>query len=84
MRQDRGVHLAAGVAQLADGQAHVLRVPADHRVRHHGQAPCPLVLLLGLTAGDLAFPGVVELAAQGVEGLALVQLPCDLAPVSLV
>lgn len=48
------------------------------------QAPRLLVLLLGLAPGDLAPAGVVELAAQGVEGVALVELPGDLAQVALV
>ncbi|AMW08161.1 hypothetical protein A4E84_00560 [Streptomyces qaidamensis] len=69
--QDLGVHLAAGAAQFVDAQAHVLGVPADHRVRRYRQAPRLLVLLLGLTAGDLALASVVELATKGAQGLAL-------------
>jgi hypothetical protein len=65
--QDCDVHLAAGAAQFVDGQGHVLGVPADHRVRRYRQAPRLLVLLLGLTASDLAVAGMVELAAKGVQ-----------------
>ncbi|WUS95177.1 hypothetical protein OHA46_00100 [Streptomyces sp. NBC_00708] len=59
-------------------------MPAADRVRHHRQAPHLLVLLLGLTAGDLALADAVELTAQGMQRLALVQLPGDVAPGSLV
>lgn len=50
-------------------------------VRHHGQTPCLLVLLLRVAPGDLALAGVVQLTAQEVDGLALVQLSGDLAAV---
>ncbi|MCQ4080865.1 hypothetical protein NGB36_09690 [Streptomyces sp. RB6PN25] len=40
-------------------------------VRGAGQAPRLPVLLLGLAAPHGAFAGVVELAPQGVKGLAL-------------
>lgn len=55
--ENLGVHLAAGAAQFTDGRAHVLGVPADPRVRHHGQAPRLLVLFRRELPGPRQAPG---------------------------
>src|SRR6266566_5951104 len=82
--QDGVVDVAAGAAQRGDGQAVVLGGPGHHRVGREGQAPHLLGLLLVARAADRAFPGVGEHPLEGVDVLALVELPADPAPVGFV
>jgi hypothetical protein len=60
-----------------DGEAVVLGGPGDDRVGGQGQAPHLLGLLLVVPAPDGTLAGVGESAAEGVQVLALVELPGD-------
>jgi hypothetical protein len=84
MRQDLVVDAASLLPQGADGQAVVLRRPADDRVGRQREAPHLLGLLLVVAPAQRALTGVGEAAAQGVQVLALVQLPGDASPIGFV
>jgi hypothetical protein len=62
---------------------HVDGVPGYHRVRHEVQTARLIQLLLGVLPSDLAFIGKKEKPAQGMEGLARVELGVNAAPVLL-
>jgi hypothetical protein len=64
-----------------DGQAVVLGGPGDHRVGDHGQAPGLLGLLLEVPGPDRAFVAVEQVAFEGVQRFALVELAGDLPPI---
>jgi len=84
VREDLVVDAPAGAAQGGDGEAVVLGGPNDDRVGGEGQAPHLLGLLLVVPAPDGTLAGVGESAAEGVQVLALVELPGDAPPVRLV
>jgi hypothetical protein len=73
-------HIAALVAQLPHGHLVVLGRPGDDRVGQHGQAPGLLALVGQVRLADGALLGVVQVTAERVQRLALVQLTGDLPP----
>jgi hypothetical protein len=68
-------------AQILDGDLVVLRGPGDDGVGEPGQGPCPLGLTGQQRLDDGALPSRVQVAAQRVQALTLVQLPGDFPPV---
>jgi hypothetical protein len=71
-----GDHLAAG-AEFVEDALHVNGVPCDDRVDDNREAERLLALLIRGALADVAFVGVEDLATEGVELLAFVQLPAD-------
>lgn len=57
----------------------VLGYPGDYRVGQHGQAPRLLGLAGQQRLADGALLGIMQVAAQRVQAIALVELPGDLA-----
>lgn len=84
MREDLVSDLYALRSVGGDGQVEVFGHPGDDHVGDHGQAPCLVGLLLQVPLGDLAEAGEVQVAAQRVQALALVQLTADLSAVGLI
>jgi hypothetical protein len=82
--QDGVVDVAAGAAQRGDRQAVVLGGPGHGGVGREGQAPHLPGLLLVVRAADRPLTGVGEHPLEGVDVLALVELPTDPPPVRLV
>lgn len=82
--QDVVGHMPAGGAHRRHGQAVVVGGPGDHGVGDQGQAPGLRGLGLQVPAADGALVGVEQATAQGVQALALVQLPGDAPPVGFV
>lgn len=62
-------------------QAVILGRPGHHRVRHEGQAPRLLGLLLQMAGAHHALVRIQEVPLQSVQRVALVELPGDLAPI---
>src|SRR5450755_3014775 len=62
----------------------VRQITRDDGVGREGQAPHLLGLLLVVRAADRSLPGVGEHPLEGVDVLALVELPSDPPPVGLV
>nr|WP_308164546.1 hypothetical protein [Nonomuraea sediminis] len=78
VRKDLIRHVPALGAQLQHRARIIFRRPRDHGVGQQGQAPRLLGLLLQVRPGDRALLRVVQVAAQRVQALVLVELPRDL------
>src|SRR3981081_2837131 len=75
------VDASPGAAHRLHGQAVILRRPSHHRVGGQRQTPRLLGLLFEVAGADGALVGVEQVSLQGVQRLALVQLPRGLPPV---
>jgi hypothetical protein len=79
MGQHVVIDAAALAAHLLDRQTVILRGPGDHGVGGQGQAPGLLGLALEVACPDHALVGIQQVAAQGVQRFALVELAGDTA-----
>ena len=64
--------------QMLNRLPHIYGVPHDHGVRDQVQARGLIELIVGMALANLCFVGDEQIPAQGMQGLALVQLPIDL------
>ena len=67
-------------ADVIEGIAHVHGVPEDHGVGDDGQAEGLLGLALVVAVPNVPLVGKEQLAAQGVQRLALIELAADPPP----
>lgn len=79
--QDIVIDPAPGPAHLLDGEPVILCGPTDYRVGGKSEAPGLFGLVVELAGADRALVRVEQVAAQGVEGFAFVELAGYLAPV---